>query len=405
MYKKNICIVNQYATTPKDGMGGRHYYISKSLVKQGFNVTIVSASFSHVKRRGIKTNSLFQVEYVDGIRYIWLKTIRYKGVHSKIRVVNWFMFALSILKVGNYLELTPNIVIYSSPSPIGSFTAKILAKKLNAKYIYEVRDIWPKTLVSLGNISSKNPIVKLMKWCEEYSYKHCSAACSNLENAYIHMESRGLDKKKFSWIPNGVDIDEFNSASKLKSPYSNIICRDKFTIGYTGSIGLANSVFYLVEAAGSLVNYPNIQIIIIGKGNQLNELKAKAKRERINNILFLAPIEKKYLYSTLSLFDVCFIGWNDNPIYEFGIAPNKIPEYMMAGKPIIHSYSGKCDPVSKARAGITTPAESSKDIKTAILELNSLSKTELNKIGTKGHKFAMEHYDYLKISKEYINFL
>ena len=405
MGKKSICIVNQYASTPHSGMGCRHHYISRSLVKKGYDVTIVSASFSHILNQEVKIKGFYRIKYVDGIRYIWLKTLKYKDVHSKLRVINWFIFAFALLNLPKYLTFSPNLFIYSSPSPIGSYSIKKLAARLNSKYVYEIRDIWPKTLIKLGGISSKNPIIKLMQWCEDYAYKHCNAACSNLENSIVHMENHGLSKNKFSWIPNGIDLEEVEKNKTLISPYKNIINREKFTIGYTGSIGLANSVNTLVDVAYKLTSYADIQIVIIGDGKNIDELKRNVKNNNLNNVLFLKRIKKKYIYSTLCLFDVCYIGWNNNSLYEFGIAANKIPEYMIAGKPIIHSYSGNCDPVSRAGSGITVPAESSIEIKNAILKLYNMDEIEMKNIGEKGQIFAKKYYDYSKISNKYINFL
>ena len=102
----------------------------------------------------------------------------------------------------------------------------------------------------------------------------------------------------------------------------------------------------------------------------------------------------------LSFFDVCFIGWNDEPIYRFGIAPNKLPEYMFSTKPIIHAYSGSHDAVKEANAGVCVPANNVDAIVEAVIKLKDMSADERNKLGQSGHSYAVNNYDYAKLAKK-----
>ena len=98
--------------------------------------------------------------------------------------------------------------------------------------------------------------------------------------------------------------------------------------------------------------------------------------------------------------DVCFIGWRVTKLYDYGIAPNKIPEYLISGKPVLHSFSGPNDPISLAGAGVTVRAEDPAAIADAILALEASSVDELEAMGARGRKYAISHYSYESIAQK-----
>src|SRR5690606_12669749 len=112
------------------------------------------------------------------------------------------------------------------------------------------------------------------------------------------------------------------------------------------------------------------------------------------NIIFIEPLHKKMVQSILEYFDACYIGWRDHSIYQYGIGANKIPEYLFSGKPIIHSYSGKADPIEESGAGINVPAENVDDLVGAITKLYTMSIDERLKMGMRGKEYAMAHLEY-----------
>jgi glycosyltransferase involved in cell wall biosynthesis len=175
--------------------------------------------------------------------------------------------------------------------------------------------------------------------------------------------------------------------------------KDKFIVGYTGTIGIANALEYLLEAASKLQEYKDIAFVIVGDGKEKRRLKEKYK---FDNIIFIEPIQKKQVQSILKLFDVCYIGWNKERLYEYGISANKIFDYMYSAKPVVHSYSGKSDIVTLANCGITIDAQNPKAIKEAILKLYSMPKEQREALGQNGKKYVLEHFTYEKLAKKYI---
>ena len=245
---KTVWIINQYGSTPDTGLGGRHYYLATELAKLGYKVCLIASSSHHLLREKPVFQKQFKVQTAEGFDFIWVNMPRYGEAHSKMRVLNWFLFPLRILKLPSVIFDRPDAVLVSSPSPLAFLGAQRLAKKYSARLLFEVRDIWPLTLIEIGGYSPKNPLVRLMQWVEDRAYRDSDAVISNLKNSVDHMVSRGLPSEKFTWIPNGFSKDEVLNPEPLNSDVLGLIPKNKFLVGYTGTFGLANDLSNLIEA-------------------------------------------------------------------------------------------------------------------------------------------------------------
>lgn len=396
--KKKIWIINQYASTPDTGMGGRHYYLAQELAALGHDVCVVAASESHLLRESRQFSSEFLIEKYEGFRFIWVKVPKYLQAHSRQRVLNWFTVSNKVEKLPELLQDKPDVVYLSSPALVCIWGARKLAKKTGAKLVFEVRDIWPLTLIHLGNYSRWHPFVMYLQRLEDFAYKKADYVFSNLKNAVEHMKSRGLDERKFSWIPNGFSLSEVSQKIPLPLELETQIPKDRFIVGYTGTIGVANCLDSLVLAAEILKDEEKIFFVVVGEGKEKPHVMKMAQEKGLKNILFLDPIHKSLIPAMLEKFDACFIAWKDVALYRFGIGANKIPEYLQSARPIIHAYSGACDPITEYGAGITVPAEDHQAMAQAITKIHQMSPEERAQMGARGHQAALDHYEYSSLA-------
>ena len=395
---KTFWLINQYASTPETGMGGRHYYLAKELAKQGHKVYLIAASYTHLLRKLPVLEDEYKIEDVAGFKFVWVKVPKYGDADDRKRVLNWFKFAWKLLKLPNVIADKPDAILVSSPAPFMFLATQRLAKKFNAKLAFEVRDIWPLTLVELGGYSPKHPFIRLMQWVEDKAYRDSDVVLSNLPNSVEHMAERRMNRDKFTWIPNGFDMEELENAQPLNESAVSALPKNKFIVGYTGTLGVANALDTLIEAAALLQEETDIAFVLVGGGKEKPGLVEKA--QSLNNVIFIEPIKKTQIQTMLKQFDVCFIGWRNEPIYRFGIAPNKLPEYMMSAKPIVHSYSGSFDSVIKAGAGLSVPSENSQAIAEAVLKLKAMSTQERAELGQNGRNYAIQNHDYAKLAEK-----
>lgn len=404
--KKTFWFINQYSSTPEVGLGGRHYYLAEELALQGHKVYVIASSYNHLHRYNTNQRESFRIESIrENFDFIWIKVPKYKAAHSKVRALNWLIFSAKIFNLKNLKIDKPNVIIYSSPSPFGYFSSKFLANYFKVPFVFEVRDIWPLTLVELGGISESHPLIRLMQWTEDKAYKNSDFVFSNLCNAKEHMVSRGMNASKFQWIPNGFSLNEIDNKEELKSSIVTMIPKDKFIVGYTGTIGTANALYDLIEAARVLSPYPEIHFLLVGDGKDKKKLVELSRKYDLQNITFLDSIPKRQVQSIIEFFNVCFIGSQKKSIYRFGVAPNKIPEYLYSGKPIIHAFSGEGCLIKQSGAGLSIESGNPLEIANAILDLYNTSADTLNNMGKRGKAFALENLNYENISKKLISTL
>ena len=393
--KNNIWIINQYCGSKVHGMNFRSWYFAKELKKKGYYPHIISASYSHLFYKLPVTKGKFTLENVDGIPFTWVKVSKYKGSKSIGRGLVMIQFMLNLFLLPKKKLQDPHVIIVSSLSPLPIINAYLWSIKYKAKLIFEVRDIWPLSLIEIGGFSKLNPLVLFFGWFEKFAYKKSDKVISLLPNAKPHMVSRGMEKDKFVHIPNGFNLEEMKKSKELDKSISNLIPKNKFIVGYTGSLGASNAMEYLIEASNLLENNENIHFVIFGKGQHLEKLKNNAK----NNVSFLGQIDKSQIQSAISFFDVCYIGWHNHSLYRFGISPNKIFDYMYAGKPIIHSVNTTNDFVEIADAGISIPPENPKEIANIVIEISKIEDKKLNEWGKNGKNYVEENHTFSHLTE------
>jgi len=398
---KTIWIINQYASTPEAGMGGRHYYLAKELAKQGHKVYLIAAGYTHLLRHPPQVSDAFKIEPVADFSFVWVKMPKYEGAHDKKRVLNWFCFAWKLLSLPNVIAEKPDVILYSSPSLIPFVAAEYLAKKLKCKLVFEVRDIWPLTLIEVGGYSAKHPFIRFMQWIEDRAYRKSDIVLSNLPNAVEHMVKRGMQPEKFCWIPNGLDMAEVSQAEPLSEQTLATLPKNKFIVGYTGTLGVANALESLVEAAALTKNDDSLAWVLVGAGKEKSSLQAKCEQLGLSNVYFMAPIAKVQIQTMLAQFDVCYIGLTKDPLFRFGVSPNKLFDYLYAGKPILYAIdSGKYMPVSEANSGCSIPAENPQAIVDAVRKLKAMSHEQRVQLGQNGRNFAIKNHDYSQLAKK-----
>jgi glycosyltransferase involved in cell wall biosynthesis len=391
---KIIWLIHQYASTLETGFGGRHFYLARYLARLGHKVYVVAGSFTHQLQAPPLLTDDVLVENVEDFHFVWLKLPSYPQAHSRKRVLNWFRFNRMLARLPATLPEPPDAILYSSPALPAFIGASRLARQFKVPLTLDVRDLWPKTLVEIGGYSSHHPFIVFLQWLEDKAYRESDMVISNLENAIEHMRTRGLEASRFAWLPNGVSPEELESPEALAAHVRALLPEGKFVVGYVGTLGVANALGSLIEAAALLKDHDDIAFVLVGDGKEKNALQRQAELRGLDNTIFLDSIPKRQVQSLLASLDVCFLGWRDEALYQYGIGANKLPEYLASGRPVVHAYSGNCDPIRRAGAGLTVPAGNARAIAQAILDLKNMPASARAEMGGRGRTLAMEQYNY-----------
>ena len=398
----NVWVINQYASTPRTntGAGERFYYLGEywAAVKN-WNVTIFSGSFNHLflspPERKFPANS----ERVNkNLHFVWVWVNRYKSQSSIGRLVNWVSFVTCLFLVQKRRLKKPHVIILSSMSLWPVLNVMVLKIRYpDVKFIFEVRDIWPLTPVYLGDFSRKHPIIMMMFWLEKMAFTICDHFVSVLPNAQLRaFEVDNNFNKGFTWIPNGITT----SLLKSKSPKED---ENKiFTVVYTGAIGTANAMEYVVQAA-KILEFENVRFEIYGDGPEKSDLEALAGN--CKNIKFYGKIPKSEVQKKLAHADVTIISWRNSPLYKYGVSANKYNDYMLSAKPIISASAFKNDLVNVADCGIQVQPENANGIVSAIQHLKRMPLEDRKKLGQNGFSYLQQNQLYPVLGEKFIKII
>ncbi len=403
----NILYVNHYAGSVRHGMEYRPFYMAREWRKAGHSVRIVAASHSHVRAIQPKVGDSLEREEIEGIEYFWLRTPPYSG-NGLGRIRNMLAFVSGLYRHSGRLtaDHRPDVVIASSTYPLDIFPCARMARKTGARLIFELHDLWPLSPMELGSIPRWHPFIVTMQRGEDFACRHAAAVVSMLPKAEEHLASRGLPPGKFHYVPNGIDVSGWTEDSEplaqdLREKLERLRTGQRLLIGYAGAHGLANALEHLVEAA-HLTRREPITYVLVGQGPEKANLQKRASALGLDNIAFLAAVPKGQIPALLNEMDALFIGLQRKPIFRFGISPNKLMDYMMAGKPVIHAIEAGNDMVSDSGCGISIPAENAEAIAAAVRRLAAVGTDERARMGEQGRRFVLANHDYRVLAMKFL---
>ncbi|MCR4420960.1 MAG: glycosyltransferase family 4 protein [Exilispira sp.] len=405
---KNIWILNHYARPNIYPGGTRHYDISKYLVKNGYQVTIFSSSFLHGKDLNILSNNQkYKIEFYEGVRFFWINTKPlYEGNGIK-RFLNMISYLILVLRYSKVLNEKPDVVIGSSVHLFACLTGVILSKKYKSGLITEIRDIWPQSLVEIGSLSKFHPVVLFFSIIERYIYSKSKYIITLLENSTNYFIKKGLKLDQISYIPNGVDIEEYSyNKNNFKSPFE--FDKTKINFCYCGAHGKANALNNIIEACNLLNSYGFSEKYIfnfIGDGPEKVKLIERSRELKLNNIRFYNPVPKKEIPSILQNIDILVFNLMKLTVLNNGLSPNKLFDYMCSGKFIISACNEEVDLVKKASCGINVEPENPEKLAEAMKKAIELDSNDRNIIGYNGFEYVKKHHDIKLLSKKLIELI
>ncbi|PZP27285.1 MAG: glycosyltransferase WbuB [Roseateles depolymerans] len=405
-----ILLVNHYAGSPRHGMEFRPFYLAREWVRAGHEVLIVGASYSHVRAVQPEVPGHATEELIDGVRYRWLPTPRYGGNGvGRLRNILSFLRQLRADAWRLTREFRPDAVIASSTYPMDVWVARRLARLARAKLVYEVHDLWPLSLIELSGMSPRHPFALMCQKAENDAYRDADRVVSMLPKVQQHMAAHGLDLAKLHIVPNGFSPEEWSGegaplGAELAAHLQAERAAGRVVVGYAGSMGAPNALDVLLDAAQQLKG-EGLSFVLVGSGHEAARLAERARSEGLERVRFFPPIPKVQIPTLLRHFDIAYIGWQRTPIYRFGIAPNKLIDYLMAERAVLHSVEAGNDPVAEAGAGLTVAPEDPAAVAAGLRQLAALSPAQRAEMGARGRAYALAHHAYPVLAARFIQAL
>jgi glycosyltransferase involved in cell wall biosynthesis len=347
--------------------------------------------FTHVELLG--PHEKWRIEEIDGIRVVWLRTIHYSGNDWR-RGANMLSNTWRSLQFARTIPEKPDLVIGPSV-PLGTgWAASRIARMKSSTFIFEIRDIWPQSLVDLGMMSRDSLLYKIFHTVEKYLYKKAHRISAVLPLTWKHVENNGADAGKVHWIPNGANLELF-SKSPLYIPGSLPI-----TVMYVGGFSSTHDVSTIIKAAEILQRegMTDYRFIIVGSGKQRSNCEGEANNLGLQNVEFRDAVPKSGIPNLQRQADVLIASVKNTPVYQFGINSNKIYDYLASARPIIFSGNAPNDPIAESGAGFSIPPEDPQAMAEALIKIRKMTSEERIEMGNRGRRYVEREFDIRKLA-------
>ena len=411
--KKNIWILNHYATDMYKNHGGRHYWFAENLIKQGYKATVFGANTYHNKAEYIDTgDKKYATDNINNIPFVFVKTAVALG-NGIDRVKNMCLFYLNLFSVANtYAKLDgkPDLILASSVHPLTMVAGIQIAKKMKIPCICEVRDLWPEAIFLFNKVEEKSFLGKLLIAGEYWIYKNADAMIFTKEGDTDYIEEKkwdtgnggNVDLKKCHYINNGIDLNSFKKSTEENVVDDEDLVTDKFNVVYAGAIRPVNNVENILDAAALLKEEKDIQFLIYGDGNQQEMLVQRVIAERLTNVKMKGYINKQFIPYILSKSSVNILNYSQTQYnWARGNSSNKLFEYMASGKPIISTVKmGYCI-LDKYKCGLSSEDSTPEELAKAILQIKNMPKEKYSEMGQNAENGAKD-FDFSVLTKKLI---
>ncbi len=400
-------MVSKYGRTPACKFVTRQYYLSKYFARLGHDVTLVTSVSN-----GEPTD---KSDYEKRDRYLfkrygmvnhWLLDGPEVGLGLNLtRIWSMILFEWRLFLLKDQLvDQKPDMVLVSSLALQSVWLGIYLKWATGCKLVFEIRDIWPLTIIELGGFSPGNPFVRVMSWLEKWGYQRADLVVGSMPALELHVREVTSKAVPVVNVPMGYDPEYFEaSATELPSDVAERMPpNDAFVVGYAGTIGTANGIDLLIETARLLEEQEReFWFVLVGNGplsNQVREKTAEFKR-----FVQLPGIDRLFVNAFLKRCDVLVNPILSKSIYRFGVSPNKWIDYMYSGRPIICPYDGYPSIINEAGCGVFIEPENPQIFAKTILEFASKPSEELDKMGARGREYLEKHLSYEVLASNYIN--
>jgi len=345
----HILLIHQAFVSLEEPGGTRHYEMAHFLAERGHTVTVIASTVSYLTGTVNKTARGIQ-QGGPGERITIIRTYTYSAIHRSFvhRIFSFFSFMISSFIAGLRVK-DVDLVWGTSPPIFQAITAWALARLKRVPFLFEVRDLWPAFAIDVGVL--RNPIlIRVSLWLEHFLYLHADTVVVNSPGFIEHVKERGAQQVKL--VPNGSDPRMFDPQDRGEGFRREFGLQGKYVALYAGAHGMSNDLGILLEAAEQLQEYPDIAIVLLGDGKEKPALQEQMAKLGLNNVTFLPPVPKTRIPEAFAAADTCIAILKPIPLYAT-VYPNKVFDYMAAGRPVILAIDGVIrDIVEEADAGL-----------------------------------------------------
>jgi len=377
----------------------RTYEHCKEWVKEGAEVTVITCApnFPVGKVYDGYKNRLYQKENIEGIEVIRVWSFIAANRGKIRRVLDYISFAFTSFVAGLFQK--PDVIIATSPQFFTTWSALGLSKIKRKPWIFELRDLWPESISTVGAMK-EGAAVRFLHGIEMGLYKDAAKVIPVTEAFKKNLVSRGIEAEKIEVITNGANTELYTPREKNAELLKKLGLENKFVIGYIGTHGMAHNLEFIVRAIKKIKD-PDIYFLFIGGGAKKEDVMKLASHLGVSNASFHVTVPKEKVADYLSIIDVSLAPLKKSDTFKT-VIPSKIFEAAAMRKPTLLGVDGQArEIIEKYDAGLYFEPENEADFLDKVKKIKE--DRELYKRLQKGCEGLAEAYDRKKLAIEMLN--
>lgn len=340
---------------------------------------------------------------IDGVRCIWLRTRKYTKTASVARVISWLDFEWRLLRLRTKDLPRPDVILVSSLSLLTILNGLRLRKRYGSKLVFEVRDIWPLTLVEEGGFSRWHPLSLFLAWLERIAYRTSNLVVGTMPNLSPHASRIAGRPIEAACVPFGFEPDVVATHAERAVPTIERDSPEQLIIGYAGSMGVTNALHTIVNVANELRDDRRFKFVLLGDG----DLRAAFQRrtEGCRNVVWVGRVPRMDVTAYLQQCDLLYFAVHDSKVWDSGMSLNKLTDYLLAAKPVIASYSGFPSILNEAGCGEFLPSNDEDALRSALVRYQTMPAGQRAAMGEAGRRWLFERRTWRTLAQEYLDLL
>lgn len=402
-----ILYVSQYFPPEMGAPAARVHELSRAWVRRGHAVTVLTGFAHHPT--GVKAPSdrgvLTRRERVDDIDVVRTYVHAAPNRGTLRRMISYASFMASAATVGRLRVRRPDVVVATSPQLLCAAAGYALARTLGAPFVFEVRDLWPESILAVEAMRD-NLLVGALKGLARFLYAHCDQIVT-VGAGYRRgiAERYAVPESSMEVVRNGIDTTLF-----VPGPRDNEVRRaygwnDRFVCLYAGTLGMAHGLQTVLEAARQLKHArPDVLFAFVGAGAEKEALQQTAAAWGLANVQFIDQQPKARVPLFYAACDLGLVTLRDTPLFQ-EVLPSKMFEYLGMERPILTNVGGEARAVIEAASGgVYVPAGNAAALAEAIERL-ACQPDKLAAMGRAGRQYVLTHFDRSRLAEDYLEIL
>lgn len=401
-----ILFFTHYFPPEGNAPASRTYENCRRWVRDGHAVTVVTGAPNHpagVLYAGYR-NRLRARESLDGIEVVRVWTYLAANKGTLLRILNYVSYMVTAVLL-TLREPRPDVVIGTSPQFFCGWAGAIAARLKRARFVLEIRDIWPESIVAVGALRNR-ALLRFLEWLERRMYATADHIVTVGEGYRDRLLAKGVTSERISIVMNGVDRELFRPNGPDRELLAQWGLEGRFVVSYSGTIGMACGLEVVLDAAEELRRRGrrDVAFLLVGDGAIREELSAEARRRGLDKVVFTGRQDKARMPAFLSISDACLVHLRATELFAT-VMPSKLFEAMGMARPIIIGVAGQAQRIVEAAgAGIAIEPEDAAALVTAILHLAD-DPALRRRMGESGYRYVVEHYDRDRLARDYLQVL